>query len=175
MNRKYYLDEIWKDIKGYEGLYKISNYGRIMTSVFYGEHKWTMLHITAYNHNYKKVRLVDKDGKSRYFRVHRLVAMNFLPKPTCKQTQVEHIDCNRQNNYVKCRIVNGIIVVDEDGSNLRWTTPKGNMCNEITRQRISISKTNPSPETRKRMSEAQKRRFQRERETHTGRYAKIMQ
>ena len=112
-----------------------------------------------------------KDGKVKYYRVHRLVAQNFLPNPTSGQTQVEHIDGNRQNNYVKCEIIDGNIYVNRNGTNIRWTTPKGNMANEITRLRISIANSNPSEETRRRMSEGQKRRFARERATKTGRYA----
>ena len=111
------------------------------------------------------------DGKVKYYRVHRLVAQNFLPYPTSGQTQVEHIDGNRQNNYVKCEIIDGNIYVHRDETNIRWTTPKGNMANEITRLRISIANSNPSEETRRRMSEGQKRRFARERATKTGRYA----
>ena len=94
-----------------------------------------------------------------------------MPNPTSGQTQVEHIDGNRQNNYVKCEIIDGNIYVHRNGTNIRWTTPKGNMANEITRLRISIANSNPSEETRRRMSEGQKRRFARERATKTGRYA----
>ena len=169
MNRKYYLDEVWVNMKGYEERYQISNYGRIRSRNYRNEGKVQLLHISAFGGNYLKVGL-RKDGKVKYYRVHRLVAENFLPLPFSGQTQVEHIDGNRQNNYVKCEIINGAIRVHLNGTNIRWTTPKGNMANEITRLRISIAKTNPSEEARRRMSEGQKRRFARERETKTGRY-----
>lgn len=170
MNRKYYLDEIWVDMEGYEERYQISNYGRIRSLNYRNEGKVQMLHISAFRGDYLKVGL-RKDGKVKYYRVHRLVAQNFLPCPTSGQTQVEHIDGNRQNNYVKCEIIDGNIYVHRDETNIRWTTPKGNMANEITRLRISIANSNPSEETRRRMSEGQKRRFARERATKTGRYA----
>lgn len=169
MNKKHYLDEVWVDIQGYEGLYQISNYGRIRAYVYRGANKMTMLHISARNGNYLKVGLV-KDGKRKYYRIHRLVAINFLPTPSPEETQVEHVDCNKQNNYVKCVFIGGWFFVSYEGSNLRWTTPKGNMCNELTRKRISEALRNPSPERRARMSDGQKRRYKRERETHTGRY-----
>ena len=169
MNRKYFLNEFWKPLKGYVGLYEISNYGRIRSLNYRGSHKTTILHISAFGGNYLKVGL-RKDGKVKYYRVHRLVAINFLPPPVPGQTQVEHIDGNRQNNYVKCVMRNGILCVDLNGTNLRWTSPKGNMANEITRIRISLALMNPSPERRQRISEGQKRRFARERATHTGRY-----
>ena len=104
---------------------------------------------------YIKVSLV-KGGVSKYYRVHRLVAQAFLPEPLEGQTQVEHINTNKRDNRVE---------------NLRWCSPKGNMANELTRFHLSLGHSNPSPETRKRMSEGQKRRFARERATRTGRYA----
>ena len=159
MNRKYYLDEYWKDLKGYEGLYQISNYGRVRSLNYRGSHQTTILHITAFMGNYLKVGL-RKNGEVKYYRVHRLVAINFLPPPLPEQTHAEHINGNRQDNRV---------------CNIRWTTPKGNMANEITRIRISLALMNPSPEKRQRISEGQKRRFARERATHTGRYAFMQQ
>ena len=97
-----------------------------------------------------------KEGKIKYYRVHRLVAIAFLPPPQSGQTQVEHIDCDKHNNKVE---------------NLRWTHPKGNMANPLTRYHLSIGHMCPSDETRARMSAGQKRRFARERQTRTGRYA----
>ena len=88
--------------------------------------------------------------------MHRLVAQAFLPEPLEGQTQVEHINTNKRDNRVE---------------NLRWCSPKGNMANELTRYHLSIGHSNPSSETRRRMSEGQKKRFARERATRTGRYA----
>lgn len=155
MNRKYYLNEIWKSVKGYEGLYEISNYGRVKSLNY---RRWgipQILKLHARQRNYVKVGLF-KDGKRKYYRVHRLVAIAFLPQPQEGQTQVEHLNCDTRDNRVQ---------------NLRWSSPKGNMANELTRYRLSISHLFPSAEIRKHYSDGQLKRYARERATHTGRYA----
>ena len=155
MNRKYYLGEIWQPIKGYEGLYEVSNFGRVRSLNYKGTGMVKILQTHARLGYYIKVGL-RKDGKVRYFRVHRLVAIAFLPPPQSGQTQVEHINCDKRDNRVQ---------------NLRWCTPKGNMANPQTLYHLSISHQCPPAEVRARMSAGQKRRFARERETRTGRYA----
>lgn len=155
MNRKYYLDEVWKPIKDYEERYDVSNYGRVRSHDYRKSGITQVLRTHASKGYYVKVGL-RKEGKIRYFRVHRLVAIAFLPPPQSGQTQVEHIDCDKHNNKVE---------------NLRWTHPKGNMANPLTRYHLSIGHMCPSDETRARMSAGQKRRFARERATKTGRYA----
>lgn len=155
MNIKYLVNEKWLPIKGYEGLYEVSNYGRVRSLNYRKKGVRKVLKCYARLGYYIKTSLV-KDGVRKYYRVHRLVAQAFLPQPMEGQTQVEHINTDKRDNRVQ---------------NLRWVSPKGNMANELTRYHLSMSHQNPSPETRKRMSEGQKRRFQRERETRTGRYA----
>lgn len=155
MNRKYYLDEVWRPIRGYEGLYDVSNYGRVRSYDYRKKGTLQILRTHASIGHYVKVGL-RKNNKVRYFRVHRLVAIAFLPSPQKGQTQVEHISCDKRDNRVQ---------------NLRWTHPKGNMANPLTRYHLSLSHLNPSPQQRARMSAGQKRRFARERETRTGRYA----
>ena len=155
MNRKYYLDEKWLPIQGYEGLYDVSNYGRIRSHDYRKKGVTQILRTHASKGYYVKVGL-RKDGKKRYFRVHRLVAIAFLPPPQSGQTQVEHVNCDKRDNRVQ---------------NLRWCSPKGNMANPLTRYHLSISHMCPPPEIRAHYSAGQKRRFARERETKTGRYA----
>ena len=155
MNRKYYLDEKWLPIQGYEGLYDVSNYGRIRSHDYRKKGVTQILRTHASKGYYIKVGL-RKDGKKRYFRVHRLVAIAFLPPPQSGQTQVEHVNCDKRDNRVQ---------------NLRWCSPKGNMANPLTRYHLSISHMCPPPEIRAHYSAGQKRRFARERETKTGRYA----
>ena len=155
MNRKYYLDEEWRPIQGYEGLYDISNYGRVRSYDYRHRGIEKILKTRASKGNYVKVSL-RKEGKMKCYRIHRLVAIAFLPPPQEGQTQVEHCNCDKHDNRVQ---------------NLRWTHPKGNMANPLTRYHLSISHLCPPPEVRARMSAGQKKRFARERETKTGRYA----
>ena len=171
MNRKYYLGEIWLPIKGYEGKYDVSNYGRVRCHDYRKKGEVRILKTTAQLGSYVKVALRGDDGKFKYYRIHRLVAQAFLGNPRPEQTQVQHLDSNKRNNYVNCRSVDGQIVVNPEGTNLEWATPKANMSNEDTRRKISLANRNPSPEVRARMSAGQLRRFARERATKTGRYA----
>lgn len=86
--------EIWRDIPGYEGLYQVSNYGRIKSLLngkgrilrMYANIKWGYLYVFLY-----------KDKKRKCFRVHRLVAMAFLPDPG-NLPEVNHKDENVKNN-----------------------------------------------------------------------------
>lgn len=155
MNRKYYLDEEWRPIQGYEGLYDISNYGRVRSYDYLNKGIEKILRTHASLGYYVKVSL-RKEGKIKCYRIHRLVAIAFLPPPQEGETQVEHINCDKRDNRVQ---------------NLRWCTPKGNMANPLTRFHISLGNRCPSDETRARMSAGQLKRFARERETKTGRYS----
>ena len=152
MNVKYLKGEQWAPIKGYEGLYEISNYGRVRSLNYRKTGKRKVLKCHARIGYYMKTSLV-KDGVRKYYRVHRFVAQAFLPPPKEGENQVEHINTDKRDNRVQ---------------NLRWVSPKGNMANELTRYHLSISHQNPSHETRRRMSEAQKKRFARERATRMG-------
>jgi len=103
------MQEIWKDIKGYEGLYQISNYGnvkRIATYKYSHKLKKTILiHIPKYlkknksRKGYEFVTLCN-NTKRKTWSVHRLVAQAFIPNPENKP-QINHIDCNKQNNFVR--------------------------------------------------------------------------
>lgn len=84
--------EIWKDIPGYEGLYRVSSLGRVF-SVRKNEC------MTFYNHHgYKRLKLY-KDGDCRDWAVHRLVAIAFIPNPN-NLPYINHKDLNRANNCV---------------------------------------------------------------------------
>lgn len=108
-------NEIWKDIEGYEGLYQVSNLGRIkslpkMCGVRMGKERIIKC---FYNHsNYTMVTL-SKDGIQKHFQVHRLVAANFIPN-TENKPQVDHLNRIRNDNRVE---------------NLRWVTVSENSRN----------------------------------------------
>lgn len=84
------MKEEWKNIKGYENLYQISNLGNIYSV------KKNIILKTKKRKGYIAVNLY-KDNKIKTYNVHRLVAQAFIPNPM-KLSQVNHIDCNKNNN-----------------------------------------------------------------------------
>ncbi len=109
--------EIYKDIKGYEGLYQISNKGNVKTLPKYRRsgNGFTLrpekimkqsINRTGYNRIGLK-----KDGKIKQHLVSRLVAMHFIDNPD-KKPCVNHVDENKKNNTIE---------------NLEWVTHKENM------------------------------------------------
>ena len=94
------MKEEWKDIKGFEGAYKISNTGKVLSLPRQGtKHREPMLRALSLNHDgYVKVRLL-YNGRDETHRVHRLVAEAFIPNPDNKET-VNHKDGNKENNNV---------------------------------------------------------------------------
>lgn len=110
------MKEIWKPIKGYEGIYEISNFGKVK-SIRYFNHvnnkiysREKILKLSLNEKGYFRVGLY-KSGKEIKFKVHRLVAENFIPNPN-KYNEVNHIDGNKQNNCV---------------DNLEWCTHSHNI------------------------------------------------
>lgn len=96
--------EIWKDIVGYEGYYKVSNKGRILslsrtringvnTHYISKEH---IKSLVSDRNGYKQVKLY-KDTTSLTRKVHRLVAEAFIPNPT-NLPEINHKDENKENN-----------------------------------------------------------------------------
>ena len=86
--------EIYKDIKGYEGEYKISNRGNVQSC----KRNIVMKPSLTRKNGYLSIGLC-QDGKKKYFLVHRLVAEAFIPNPD-NLPQVNHIDENKTNNDV---------------------------------------------------------------------------
>lgn len=96
------MKEIWKDIEGYEGVYHVSNLGRVKRVA-------TNRVLQPYRNKvgYLLVYLC-KNGKRKTHRIHRLVAQSFIPNQENKP-EVNHLDENKSNNMV---------------SNLEWSTRK---------------------------------------------------
>ena len=129
--KKEYLNEIWKPIKGYEGLYEVSNLGRVKSLVRNG----TILKERILNQfivkNYLKTNLRNK-GQKQYY-VHRLVAEAFLPIPNelkqyigTRYLQVNHKDENPLNNIV---------------SNLEWCTASYNTNYGTRNERVALKES----------------------------------
>lgn len=84
----------WVDIKGYEGIYQISSEGEI-----YNVREFKTVSTFIKNDGYVCVALTDGNGKVKQHRVHRLVALAFVPNPN-NENVVRHIDGNKTNNSV---------------------------------------------------------------------------
>lgn len=91
------MDEIWKDVVGYEGLYQVSNYGRIK-SLYNYKRNGTNILTPRYKHGYYQIGL-RKNKKRKWLAVHRLVAKAFIPNPE-NLPCVNHKDENKTNNCV---------------------------------------------------------------------------
>ena len=83
------MPEVGKPIPGYEGLYEVSNHGRISNFR-------KVLKTYKINSGYVAFKL-QKDGKRKSILLHRLVAELFVPNPNGKP-EVNHIDGNKENN-----------------------------------------------------------------------------
>lgn len=102
------MKEIWKDIPNYEGIYQVSNLGRIRSldryykirnssgTIHYNFCKGKILKISKDINGYLHITLY-KDANRKIFRVHQLVALCFIENPENKP-QVNHIDGNKENN-----------------------------------------------------------------------------
>ena len=87
------MEEIWADVKDYEGLYQVSNLGRIKST------RYSRLMVPCKDYRgYLTVQFTVK-GKIKRFKIHRLVAQAFIPNPN-NLPQVNHKDENKTNNIV---------------------------------------------------------------------------
>lgn len=87
--------EIWKDIKGFDGFYQISNYGAVRS---FNKGVMRIRKLSFTHDGYAKIRL-QHNNRDITTRIHRLVANAFIDNPDNKST-VNHKDGNKLNNYV---------------------------------------------------------------------------
>ena len=107
------MGEVWKNINGYEGLYQISNNGRVKSLPKLAGKSWRkekILKTYLDKDGYVKVILC-KENKTKFLSVHRLIAEAFIPNPN-EFPQINHKDENKQNNSLE---------------NLEWCTCKYNI------------------------------------------------
>lgn len=141
------MEEIWKDIPGYEGLYQVSNYGKIKslgrkTKIPYSERieKEKILKLSKGKDGYLYFDLC-KNSKIKRKAVHIIEAEVFLNKNNFKykknedisnidynELQVNHIDENKTNNYI---------------DNLEWCTRKYNCSYGTRNERVNEKRMRP--------------------------------
>ena len=105
------MKEIWKDIKGYEGLYQISNEGRVKSLKRMNVTKERMMNVNIESSGYARTNLYI-NGNEYAKRIHRLVAEHFLD-PVEGKDQVGHINGIKTDNRVEN------LIWSERGDNLR--------------------------------------------------------
>ena len=116
-------NELWKEIPGYEGLYQVSNLGRVWSI----KRQRILIPQPTYN-GYNRVGLFAKNGKLKNERVGRLVALTFIPNPE-GLPQVDHINSCRTDDRVE---------------NLRWVSSKENnrhRCNNTVIEQYTLDGT----------------------------------
>lgn len=121
------MEEIWKPVVGYEGLYEVSNLGRVKSLDYRRTGKERLMKMGKGGRNaYYKVHLY-KDGKMNIKLVHRFVAEAFIHNQN-NLPQVNHIDENGLNNRV---------------DNLEWCTNKYNVNYGTARERMKEKRYKP--------------------------------
>lgn len=128
-----FMQEIWKDVKCYEGYYQVSNLGRIRSlnrKVFKSKHqielKGKILNLTQNNSGYFGVNLC-VNNKRKKFLIHRLVAISFIPNPNNFDC-INHKDEDKSNNCI---------------DNLEWCNHKYNNNYGSFKSRISQKNSKP--------------------------------
>lgn len=105
------MNEVWIDVAGYEGLYQVSNKGRVLSLTREG----LILSPATSPAGYLRVSL-HKQGKGKSVSIHRLVIENFVGPQPFEKAVTRHLDGNPANNSVE---------------NLKWGTQKENCADRI--------------------------------------------
>ena len=103
------MNEEWRDIEGYEGLYQVSNLGRVKSLNYNHTKSEKILKSSIEGRGYKTVTLY-KNGIQKTYKIHKLVAQHFIPNPDNLMC-INHKDENKLNNNVE---------------NLEWCTTRYN-------------------------------------------------
>lgn len=97
------MEEVWKDIAGYEGLYKVSNFGKVMRlanpEIYHSPKVSKLMSLCQDKDGYYIVGLTDRTKVRKTKRVHRLVALAFIPNPH-NLKEINHINEIKTDNRV---------------------------------------------------------------------------
>lgn len=108
--KTHFMEEIWKDIEGTDGMYRVSNLGNVIVRDYRAKGYWRGLNLVIQNTGYVVAHIYyDGERKARF--VHRLVASAFIPNPHGLPL-VNHKDQTPTNNRA---------------DNLEWCTPRYNV------------------------------------------------
>ena len=151
------MEEIWKDIKGYEGLYQVSNLGRVKSlkrvvvrnnnRPLLVEEKILKPHILKKG-KYLRIGLT-KNGIRKMYLVHRLVSEAFIPNPNNYQ-QVNHKDENTSNNCVSNLEYCDVLYNNNYGTRNKRISEKhkGVLFSEEHKKKLSKALTNRSDKSK---------------------------
>lgn len=123
------MEEVWKDIEGYEGRYQVSNLGRVRSlslgkiAKFRREHEGRVLKPYLTRYGYYLVDLYYETKKKRHYLVHRLVAQAFIPNPD-NLPQINHKNEQKTDNRVE---------------NLEWCSLVYNLTYNDRQKRVGVT------------------------------------
>ena len=130
------MTEHWRtavyDGEIYEGLYKVSNLGRILSLNYRNTGKPDLMTPVEMSNGYFQVQL-SKNGEYKKCYVHRLIAETFLENPE-NLPEVNHIDEDKTNNFV---FLNEDGTVNKEKSNLEWKTHRDNINHGTRNERVA--------------------------------------
>lgn len=145
------MEEIWKDIKGYEGLYQISNLGRVKSLNYKRTGIEEILKSKKMRNGYLRITL-NKNGKYKTFAVHRLVAEAFINNPN-NLPEVNHKDEDKQNNCV------WNLEYCDRRYNVNYGTRNKRVSETVKGEKNHFYGKHHTEQTKKKMSEAWKNRI----------------
>lgn len=155
-------NEEWRDIVGYEGIYQISNLGRVKRLISVKCKKERLLRVTKdKRYGYCRIML-SKDNKGKRFLLHRALAEHFIPNPQNKPC-VDHIngirDDNRLENLRWCTHLenNNFPLAKENNSIAHKALAQNEKLRE--KNRDAVKRAMERPEVRKKISESRKRNW----------------
>jgi len=134
------VNEIWKDIPGYEKLYQISTFAQIR-SLNFKHSRRKILKQTLDSDGYLIVGL-SKDNKCKRLKVHRLMLLTFIGPSPFPKAQTRHLDNNKQNNLI-INLKYDTSKENHDDKKIHGTNPIGSKNNNhvlIEEQVLNIKK-----------------------------------
>ena len=132
--------EIWRDIKDYEGLYQVSNWGRVKSFNYRNSGKERIMKPVETKKGYLQVQLW-KNGEQKWFKVHRLVATAFIPNPDNKP-EVNHKIEGEEGKTMNFVFFNEDGSIDEKRTTIEWNTSEENSNYGTRNERIAKTMIN---------------------------------